>query len=261
MADFRPDLANRNQIWRAGSGQDPAKYLIPDSQLRYARPRLTSGTKEFVWPVGTEAFRHSGQAVLGVRRYIGDNAADVHVIHKDEAHIELTGTFPGLKSTDSMIALKDVITSQTPERGKILTLPGIFEEVKYVAVENYEFNHDQDDRTHSIDYSISFIVMGTGYDVKTKKPVTPAPQPGVTKKPVAGTQPGAKRPASAPDRTYTMTQNTNTLPAMAKVVYGNPDKWPQIVEANQVIFQTILASTPMYLLPTSVWGIGTKLKY
>lgn len=259
MADLRPDTANRNQIWRPGTGQDPAKYLIPDSQLRYARPRLTSGTKEFIWPVGTEAFRHSGQAVLGIRRYIGDNAADVHVIHKDEAHIELSGVFPGLKSVDAMIALKDVITSQTPERGKILTLPGIFEEVKYVAVESYEFNHDEDDRTHSISYSIQFIVMGTGNDIGNRKAATPAPQPGVS------TRPGetAKRPASSPNRTVTSTQTMNTLPLMSKHVYGTPDKWPQIVELNAAYFQTVMAGglTPHHLLPFSVFGPGTKLKY
>jgi hypothetical protein len=260
MADFRPDVANRNQIWRPGTGQDPAKYLIPDGQLRYARPRLTSGTKEFVWPVGTESFRHSGQATVGIRKYIGDNAADVHVVHKDEAHIELTGVFPGLKSVDSMIALKDVITAQTPERGKILTLPGIFEEMKYVAVESYEFNHDQDDRTHSIDYSIQFVIMGTGQDVAKRKAGTPAPQPGasVKPKPPAGKGTGT-RPSSEPNRTYTMTGTTNTLPLMAKVVYGDPDKWPRIVEMNATYFKSV--DQPMHALPFSVFGVGTKLKY
>ena len=253
MADLRPDTANKNQIWRPNTGQDPAKYLLPDSQLRYARPRLTSGDKEFIWPVGTEAFRHSGQAVLGIRKYIGDNAADVHVVHKDEAHIELTGTFPGLKSVPAMIALKDVITSQTPERGKILTLPGVFEEVKYVAVESYEFNHDEDDRTHSITYTISFIVMGTGYDVGSRKVQTPTPQPG------ASTRPGetAKRPPSAPNRTFTTTHAVNTLPLVAKVVYGNPDKWPKLLELNSVMFK----GAPTHLVHLSQIGEGSKLKY
>ena len=255
MADLRPDTAVNNQVWRPGTGQDPAKYLLPDSQLRYARPKLTSGTKEFIWPVGTEAFRQSGSAVLGIRKYIGDNSADVHVIHKDEMHLEMTGTFPGLKSAAAMIKLKDVILAQTPERGKILTLPGIFEEVKYVAVESYEFSHDQDDRTHSIDYSINFVVMGTGGAIRNRKAKVPAPQPGTSKRP--GQSP--KRPPSAPNRTFTMTGTTNTLPLMSKQVYGTPDKWPQIVEHNQAYFKARHAGE--HHLAWLRFSAGTKLKY
>ena len=251
MADFRPETVKESERWKLGTGMNPAKYLIPDSELRYARPMLRSGSKEFVWPVGIETFRHSGNALLGVRRYIGDNAADVQVVHKDEARIEMTGTFPGTTAVACMIALKDVILAETPDRGKILFLPGVFEEVKYVAVESYDFNHSEDDRTHSIDYTITFVIMGTGFSFQT--PNATGTTTTTTSSPVVT----ATRPLSPGGRILSTTGGASNFQHIAKIVYGNPDKWPKLVDLNQALFATIPAKD----LPFKLWTEGIEIRY
>ena len=93
------------QIWKPGTGQDPAAYLVypgtinapgkaTPGNLRHARPYLVNGSKLYPFPTGVEGFERSGQATLGLHHYIGDNTVDGVTIHYEEARITLSGTFP-----------------------------------------------------------------------------------------------------------------------------------------------------------------------
>lgn len=252
MSSLLPDVASRSQIWRPGTGQDPARRLIPDSQLFYPRPSIQSGNKKFTWPVGVEGFRSSGAAQLAIHRYLGENAVEVNVTHLDEHRLELTGTFPGRTSRANMVALRDIIMNKAPERGKILTLPGVFEEVKYVAIENYDFTHDRDDRSHSIDYTISFVVMGTGKKIKPRKGVPPAPQPTVK---------GANR--GQPARYFVARDGGRTFRQVAKLKYGDDDQWRKLVQLNQQLISkaTSKGTITSAQVPNYRWPIGTKIRY
>src|SRR5215510_358905 len=92
-------ITSKPQHWDWGvqnNDVDPARRLITLSEHRHDRPYLQSGDKVFAWPVGVEGLRRSGTASLGIHRYLGENSVDVQVLHKDEARIEMTGTFPGI---------------------------------------------------------------------------------------------------------------------------------------------------------------------
>jgi hypothetical protein len=242
------------QIWKPGTGQDSARYLIPDSQLYFKRPRLISGTREFVWPIGVEGFRRSGSALLAIHRPIGHNTSTIQVINKDESRIELTGTFPGRTAKDNMIALIDVIMATTPEKGKVLVMPGIFPREQYVYVENYDFVHDAEDRTHSIAYTITFIREAVGDKIKNVIGKPPVPNPTAKKK-----------PKGKPARTFTVKDGARTLRAIAQAVYKNPDKWRQIANLNDAYIQKALkpggVQVNAHQLPTFRWPIGTKFRY
>lgn len=162
------------QIFIPGTGQDPAKYLVnPGSwdersksmtpgDLAHARPWLDSGNRVFVWPVPTEGFRRTGQSMLGLHHYIGDQYVDAQVIHRDEARIEMTGVFPGTSGQDNMVEFGNTLNDDPPDAGMVLNVPGVFDQVKFVVPENWEFSHDADDETHSISYTVTFVVIGDG---------------------------------------------------------------------------------------------------
>jgi len=181
--------------WTPGTGQDPAKYLVnpghwdasskrmTPGDLAHARPWLDSGRLVFIWPVPTEGFRRTGNSTLALHHYIGDQYVDAQVIHRDEARIELTGVFPGLSAQDNMAELINVLNDDPPEAGMTLNVPGVFEQVKFVIPENWDFSHDTDDQTHSISYTITFVAIGEGRripDPSGQAPVNPGPFPGST---------------------------------------------------------------------------------
>lgn len=256
MENLPPLIQNAAQIWRPGTGQDPARRLLPDHMLRHReRPSLQAGGLTFIWPVGPEGFRTTGSAQLGIHHYIGDNAVEVQVVHLDENRIEMSGTFPGLTAVQNMIELRQVLMGKTPKpEGKILMMPGVFNQVQYVVVENYEFTHAEDDRTHSIQYSISFIRTGVGRRVQDPKGTAPPTQP----------LKGAKgRGASA--RYVTTKDGVRTLRAIAKVAYKNSNYWGRVyghnkntvIKAYQKKHKTTI---PMHRMPTFRWPIGTKFR-
>jgi hypothetical protein len=249
----RPPVAAATQIWKPNTGQDPARYVVTMSELYHKRPALIVGDQVFVWPIGTEGFRRTGNATLGIHHYLGDNRVDVHVIHRDEARIEMSGTFPGFTAQDNMVALIQVLTGTTPKKGKILYLPGIFENVQYVTVENYDFSHQEDDRTHSIAYSISFIRTDIGRRALDPHGQPPVPNPWIRK---------IGKGESA--RTVIVRSGVRTLKAVAHRAYGTPNLWHRVVLLNR---NTILKyqkkrkiKIPSHKMPTYRWPIGTKFR-
>jgi len=241
------------------ANKDSAKRLVSDAGLKFARPWISAGSLHFVWPVGAESFRISGQATNAVHHYIGGNTPDVQTIHFHEGRIEISGTLPGLTSPENMVSLQDIVTSRSR---KMLALPGVLPKVQYVVVDSYEFNRDENDRTNSIAYSITLIRVGTAGTSKG---------PGV----VGSTLDSAQAPGSAPStaqrasksqssRTYTTTQTIRTFRAVSDKVYGDVNLWTKLVDLNR---NTLINNNPalkgvnQYQLPYYRWPVGTRIAY
>lgn len=253
-----------SDIWERGWGIDPAKYLIDPGQvlapgkhsagqLAHARPYISNGSDFFVFPVGVEGFRRAGQAQLGLHHYINDNAVDGVVIHREEARITLTGTLPGLTAQDNMVECINMLRSIPLAAGLILWAPGVFEREQYVLAEDWDFTHDAEDRTHSIDYTITLVRIGEDRAVKDPPGRIPPAQPGVSTK-----------PKGKPARIFVVKANVRTLRAISKAVYGTQDKWQQLVTLNQGQLNNWKRQFPnlgTFQLPTYRWPIGTKFQY
>ena len=263
MADEHPEIAEFEH-WRPGTGQDTAKYLVEPGhvraagdhsagQLRHARPYLVSGPQIFVFPAGVESFTRSGQAQLGLHHYIGDNTVDGVTIHYEEARIELSGTFPGITAQDNMVNCINILRSKPREPGLVLWAPGVFEREQYVLAENWNFTHDREDRTHSIEYTISLVRIGEGRNAGDKSGISPPPNP--TNK---------TKPRGKPSRIFTAKDGARTLRAIAQIVYGDQSKWQRLVTLNQGQLNTWKRnhpSVPTFQLPTFRWPLGTKFRY
>lgn len=263
-----PDRIRLNSRFNRGDGSDPAGYLInPGSvtgvgkhsagMLAHARPYLVAGNSIFVFPVGVEGFRVQGTATLGTHKYVGDNAVDGMTIHLEEGRITLSGTFPGLTAQDCMVACRNILRART-QNGLVLFAPGVFEREQYVLAEDWSFEHTEDDRSHSIAYTITLVRIGDKNRVADPRGTTPPPQPTV------GTTTKGK-----PSRLFTVKDGARTLRAIAANVYGNSDMWTQLVNLNAGQLAdwqrgnalNALYNLPTYQLPTYRWPIGTKFRY
>lgn len=200
----------------AHPSMDTAKYLLtPDTD--FARPYLAvAGTRSaFIWPVGTEAFDIEDSATLGRHRYLGGGDLDVNVTHRRETTITMTGTFPGWTSVENMVALRQVFAQNTPEKGKILHLPGIMPHLQYVACERLVHSHAKDERSQDIDYTLVMVVIGTG-------PKAPK---------VALSQTSASKGRGL--HSFKVTAKINTLRKIAKHFYGTEDRWTVLYSISQ----------------------------
>lgn len=257
--------------WVPGTGRDPATFTVDPGQIknrslytsgnmRHARPFLASGSKIFVFPIGVEGFVRSGQAGLSIHKYINDNVADVHVFHREEGRIELTGTFPGITAQDVMTQCLQLLTSAPAEPGFILNAPGVFDNVQYVIPESWNFTHQAGDNTHSIDYQISLLRTGTGKKVKDPHGEAAPPNPAVTVH---------KPPKGASQNKYVVASGVQTFRQIAAIFYKDADKWQRLIPLNQRLygeFQRSLALNKqyhlkLYSLPTFRWEIGTVIYY
>lgn len=254
-----PRIQVHGEIWKPGSGQDPAAYLVDPGSVRapgkhssgnlyHARPYIVNGTKIFVFPVGTEGFRRSGQASLGLHRYIAGKAVDGRTMHYEEARIELSGTFPGNTSQQCMVDAIHVITAVAPRSGMILYAPGVFDREQFVLAESWDFNHSPDDRTHSIDFTISFVRLDTGKLVSDPHGTAPPPQPLVK-----------SVPKGKSSHTFTIKEGVRTFQAVAIKVYSNSGQWARLADLNQKLIRS--TGVPQHKLPNYRWKIGTKISY
>lgn len=238
-------------------GEDPAA-MIPLSSLKFAPPSIRSADNQFTWPFGIEGFRRSGSATLGIHKYLGEGNVAVQVMHLDEAHIEMSGTFPGLTSTRNMEALLAVITGGG---SKDLFLPGVFTKIQRVFTENYDFSHTADDRTHSVDYTISFVRTTVGATV-----------PGSTTTNSGTVATAARAIPSSPRNTYISTQGqsenvytvgggSQSLREIAAVVYGTGDDWTKLIDLNREVLDHYNPDGNIlpFQLPTMRLPIGTQI--
>lgn len=231
--------------------------MIPLAQLTFAPPSIRSAQNIFTWPFGVEGFRRSGSATLGIHKYLGASNVAVQVIHMDEAHLELSGTFPGLTSMQYMENLLAVITAGG---SKDLFLPGIFTRIQRVFTENYDFSHMEDDRSHSITYSVSFVRTTVGATVSaTQKAVSLATQ--------SQTVPGSPRRTTAASvsqgRTYTVSGQSQSLREISAVVYGDGDLWQQLIDKNKTTLDQYNPGSDLlaFQLPTMRLPVGTLIVY
>src|SRR4029077_13314409 len=251
--------SRKEKPWLPGTGQDPARYLINPGDvrapgkhrpgnLRHARPYIVNGAKMFVFPVGTEGFRRSGQAQLALHHYIGGMNVDGRAMHYEEARIELTGTFPGITSQQNMVDCIHVLTSISPRHGLVLYCPGVFDREQYVLAETWDFSHQADDRTHSIDFSVSFVRKGTGKKVKDPHGVKPPPQPQ-----------RKSDPRGDGTNVFHARDGARTFNAIAMLLWHNSAYWKRLSNMNYTLVHR--AKLPMHKVPTHRWPIGTKIHY
>jgi len=239
--------------------QDPARYLIlpgdglkTPGQLKHVRPHIVCGNKIFSWPVGIEGFRVTGQAQLSLHHYLGGNTVDAQTLHREEGRIELTGTFPGLTAVNNMIALRDLLRSRSPQKGMLFYAPGLFIVEQFVIPESWEFTHDADDRTHSIAYSVILVRVGSGKPIADPSGKQPPQNPGTKTTPKGG------------GKFFVVRAGARTFRQIAKKVYGNPDRWPRLVNLNTNELNKMFPygiSIPAHELPTHVWPIGMRIRY
>lgn len=254
-----PERISNGSIWRPGVGEDPAKYLINPGQvsapgkhtagqLAHARPYIVNGNNIYVFPVGVEGFRRTGNATIGSHKYIGDNSVDGITTHYEEGRIYLSGTLPGLIAQDSMVACINILRTPSPDPGLVLYAPGVFEREQYVLAEEWDFDHDPDDRTHSIAYQITFLRIGEGSKVKDPKGSPPPPQPSIST---------TKGKAV---RIFVARDGAQTLRTISAIVYGDASKWTRLVVVNAVQ-SAPLVNIPSFQIPTYRFPIGTKFQY
>lgn len=234
-----------------GNVDDTARYILrPDAE--FYRPWLANppNGSAFVWPVGVEGFQYSSQATTGIHHYIGDNDVDVDVVYPDELHITLSGHFPGKTSASFMQALRKVILDPAGDAGKILSLPGVEDQVLYVKVVNHSFVHDQTDNTNSIAYTIEMIKVGAGKTLSLPNLVSPAPNPSTKTK--------ARGKSS---KQTTVKQGARTVRQVSKKVYGSASAASMyaLIQANADELEA--DGIPAYTVPFTPLGGGRTLKY
>lgn len=230
-------------------GTETHKFLIP--KRRIEKPTLAIvGGDQFVWEAGLEGVRISGNATIAEHRYLGDNAVVGFVTHRDTGRIELSGQFSGKTGATNVRDLRQIIMAVTPKGGKILTLPNrVFIKQQFVIVENYDFVHAQDDRTDSFDYTVSFLLIGVGKKTRSTKKVRPPSNPTSRK----------AKPKGKATRVFVTKNGASTLRAVAKIVYGNPDRWREIYNKNLKVLKSL--HIPLHTLPTKVLPYGIRLHY
>lgn len=260
----QPGVIHENDYWYPGVGIDPAKYLLrpgrvdapgdhSSGQWFYPRPYISNGTDVFVFPVGPEGIQEQGQATLGIHKYIGDTEADGATVHYDESRITLSGTFPGVTSVQVVRDCRNMLRGRQKGPGLILWVPGVFAQEQYVLPDTWSFTHDADDRSHSFDYSITFLRIGSKGRVNAPTNSIPPANPGAKTK-----------PKGKPANIFIVKSGTRTLRAIAKAVYHDADAWPRLVRLNQGQlnrWKRHHPNFPAYKIPTYRWPLGTKFRY
>lgn len=242
------DAIRRGASNVVGTQEDSAKYILtPDDD--FARPYIAvPGGRAFVWPVGIEGFELEDQAELGRHKYLGEIELDVDVVHKAETTITLSGVFPGWTSVDNMNDLRQIFYADTPERGKILHLPGILPHLQYVVPERQSFTHDMNERTRDIAYSFSVVKVGTGDRAPDQGPTQPDIGRGST-----GRGRGSRR--------FVVNSKSNTLRRVAYAVFRNGARWTELyaIQANAKWFDS--RNIPSHQVPDYRLPVGTTIYY
>jgi len=265
----QPPRFRANDFWLPNWGKDTAKYLINPGSVRFdegkhtikedpgdlqhIRPYLFNGYTLFVFPVGVEEFRVSGDTTLGLYKYIGDNDVDGVITHYEEGRITLSGTLPGITAQDNMVNLRNMLRSpaKTPP-GLTLYAQGVFENQNYVVPESWEFSHDRDDRSHSIEYTITFVRIGDKHRMADPSG-GPPPLPG-----------GKSKPKGKTHRVVVVKTGMRTLKAIAKAKYHNVNRWTLLVPLNTRQVNEWKRKHPdarPYSIATYKWPMGTKFYY
>jgi hypothetical protein len=225
-------------------GVDPSRYTVYPKWFEHPSIQIPKGAA-FVWPLGIEGFRIAGSAKLGVHSYLGDNAVVVEVAHTDERRIEMSGQFPGNTGVEVMRDLIEILVGKS--EFKILRLPGVFPLEQYVVMENYDFNHSEDDRTRSVNYSVTFLRMGVGKRTKRRRVVQPPANPK------------NKKNKGKPSKVFVVREGARTLRGIAQKVYGTSTRWVDLFELNTQSLSRL--NTPYHQMPTKQLPLGFWIHY
>jgi hypothetical protein len=232
--------------------EDSARYiLVPDEDFQ--RPYLAvPGTREaFVWPAGVEGFELQKDTALGIHRYLGEAPLEVSVTHQGEKRINMSGIFPGWTAVENMHALERVYDMPTEAKGKILHLPGILPQLKYVIGESLRFSHTEEDFLEDLAYQVTFVVTGGGATTPTGRMTS-----GVTGQPAEGFGTTPKGNAS---NVFVTTAQFNTLRRIALHLFKSADRWVDLYQANSTFFD--VNNIASFRIPNFQLPLGMKIYY
>ena len=228
-----------------GLDTDSARYSARPG-IDFFRPWLAiRNGLAYQWPLGVEGFELTTDPVLGVHRFIGDNAVSVDVLHTGEERIVLTGNFPGDTSPAQIQMLREVVRRKAPA-GKILFIPEIMTHAQNVQVGPSKFSRPEDGYGRDFRYSIEFLIQGLAG--KTGAPQF-QPDEIVTNAAAKGKAP----------RTLKVDSKRNTLRKIAAWKLGSGAKWRQVFNLNELWFvsrSVPLAKAPDYRIP-----VGTVIYF
>lgn len=241
-------MARRSSF--VGGDEDTAKYMrVPDDD--FERPYLAvPGGIAFIWPLGVEGFEITNSAELGKHKYLGQIEIDVDITHKAEKNIIMSGVLPGWTGVDNMRALERVFNADTPERGKILHLPGILTNLQYVVCQDSSFSHAEDDRTQDLSYSLTMVKVGLG---------KPGPVTSSTQATVSSGGPTTAEPRGTFTRFASAQPGQNTLRQFARTFLGNANLWTTLYAdpRNRALFDN--ANVPSHQVPDFALPTGTQV--
>ncbi len=232
--------------WSAAG--DTAKYVTDRSKFVRPSIRVAPNGLKFEWPVGLEGIRVAGSVGTAQHLYLGDNAAVVQVTHRDARRIELRGGFPGITGSGNMRDLIEVITSPAPQGYWILNLPSVvFPKEQMVVVTDYDFDHPEDDRTDSWNYSISLVRTGVGASILNENSSNGTRTSGST---------STAAPKGVTNNVFTTRSGADTLRLIANQVYGDPNQWRSIYDKNKTFLESL--NFPLFQLQYVIFGPGFK---
>jgi hypothetical protein len=249
-----PEIGTQGE-WQPNTGMDTAAR-IPYSRFYYDLPKISAGKRIFVWPSGIEGLRRSGSSTLGIHKFLGRDFVSVSEVHKDEAHIEMSGTFAGRTSRNNMIDLINVLIAPG---AKSLYLPGALRNVQKVYCLDYDFSHAADDMTHSFDYTITFVRTLVGPTIQARSQA--ASLANLSSQPRSNQSAAVKNTS---ERTIAVKDGNLTLRAIANSVYGDPNQWKTLLDLNANVFNTYnpqYSTVNPFQLALARLPLGTVLQY
>ena len=228
---------------KTGNPKDTTSYLITPG-VNFIRPWLAiRNGPAFQWPLGLEGYNLTVDPLLGIHKFIGDNAVAVDVLHAGEEHFTMSGSFPGLSGPALIRALRDLVYQGAPAEGKILFVPEIMSHAQRVQIVHFESTRQETDRGKDSAYSIEFVRLGMLNDISSM--VTPVMTEPIK---IAG-----KKGVST--RSVTVDAQHNTLRKIAKWKLGDANKWRTVFNANESYFtrnKIPLTKAPDHRLPTGM---------
>lgn len=230
---------------KTGDINDPAAYLVAPG-VHFVRPWLAiRNGPAFQWPLGLEGYSLIVDPLLGIHKFIGDNAVTVDVLHAGEEHFTMTGGFPGNSSPALIRALRDLVYQGAPAEGKILFVPEIMSHAQRVQVVHFESSRTDTDRGRDSSYSIEFVRLGILNAISSMTtPIIPQPQTTTGK-------------TTKSTRTVTVDAQHNTLRKIARWKLGSAGKWETLFNANERYF--VYNTIPKAKAPDARLPVGQKI--
>lgn len=228
---------------KTGDPKDSAAYLLTPG-VNFIRPWLAiRNGPAFQWPLGLEGYTMAIDPLLGIHKFIGDNAVTVDVLHAGEEHFTMTGSFPGNSAPALIRALRDLVYQGAPAEGKILFVPEIMSHAQRVQIVHFESSRQETDRGRDTAYSIEFVRLGVLNAISSMTtPIIPVPLKTTGK-------------TTKSTRSVTVDAAHNTIRKIAKWKLGDQNSWLTVYNANNKYFENNkipFVKSPDHRLPTGM---------